>query len=483
MHAAEVPHTLGEFAIEHELGRGGSGVVYAASWGAREVALKVLREDEAATAKERERFLAEARNLAKVTHPGVVRVLAVGELPDGRPFLAMERLRGTTLAERLVMQRVSLEHALVLFEQLAAAVAALHAAGLVHRDIKPENIMLVKDAGVERIVLLDFGIARGVDDLPSTTTQAGLQRGTPAYMAPERFFGARATVSSDVYETAVVLYVMLARTLPWADPRSPKERMSPRPPSAVGVTLPGELEAALVKALDPEPLHRPATIDALVASVRGAGWAGETQLAPPTDPSRRPDGGTTQRVGARGAVLAVGTVAAFAAAVVVALAVKSGGTTTPAHPEPFDSKTRSGQAESKGAMAAAGPAPAPDAAPATAADAAAAAAADAAPAAVAPKPKPKPKAKPKPQPSASTTTLAPCRRLAALYCTPEFKETEGGMAGALCKAMTKNVDDWEKLPPDAAAAQETFCRDSYDQMAAAVAERLRMWREGLGPKP
>jgi hypothetical protein len=129
----------------------------------------------------------------------------------------------------------------------------------------------------------------------------------------------------------------------------------------------------------------------------------------------------------------------------------------------------------------------PDAAPAPAAVADAAPAADAAAAPVAVKPK-----KPKKRSGTATATgagastssgsgLAPCRRIAALYCTAEFKATEGGMAGALCKAMTKNVDDWEKLPPDAAASQETWCRDSYDQMAAAVAERLRQYRAGTGP--
>jgi serine/threonine-protein kinase len=86
--APVAPDNLGEFEIEHELGRGGSGVVYAARHAGRDVALKVLKEDEAATPKEKQRFLSEARNLQRVTHPGVVRVVAVGELPDGRPYLA-----------------------------------------------------------------------------------------------------------------------------------------------------------------------------------------------------------------------------------------------------------------------------------------------------------------------------------------------------------------------------------------------------------
>jgi len=463
--ATPPPDRLGEFEVEHELGRGGSGVVYAARHGAIEVALKVLREDEVATPKERERFLSEARHLAKLAHPGIVRVLAVGELPDGRPYLAMERLRGATLAERLVMRKFTPEHALVLFEQLAAAVAALHAAGLVHRDIKPENVMLV-DAE-QRVVLLDLGIARGVDDLPTTTTQAGLQRGTPAYMAPERFFGARATVSSDVYETAVVLYVMMAGDLPWQDPRSPKDRMSPRALSSLGVQVPDELEAAVMAALGPEPVHRPRTIEELVASIRRAGWEGETAAAPPAIAPRKQD---------RAVVVGVGMSLAFVAAAVVALVVMQRDRSRKSEPSTTTSTTAPVITSLAVAVADAGPV----------ADAVAVAVADAAPAPVAAKKKPQPQ--PQPQPKAPSTTsstttadLPACQNIVALYCNDEFMATEGGMAGALCRNMTKQVAAWAKLPDEARAGQETWCRDSYDTMAAAVAERLRMFRDGLGP--
>src|SRR5215831_6833140 len=93
----EIPTRLGDFTITGVLGQGGSGMVYDARWGHREIALKVLHPSLVATAKEREQFLAEARRLAELGHPGVVKVHAVGELPDGRPYLAMERLNGETL--------------------------------------------------------------------------------------------------------------------------------------------------------------------------------------------------------------------------------------------------------------------------------------------------------------------------------------------------------------------------------------------------
>jgi serine/threonine-protein kinase len=196
-----VPAALGDFAVAGILGEGGSGVVYDARWGHRQVALKVLRPQLVVTRSERERFFGEARLLAEIAHPGVVKVLGVGELPDGRPYLAMEKLHGETLARRLGRGPIPVGEALGLFAQMARAVEALHGRGLVHRDLKPENVMLVAGdgaAGASFAVLLDFGIAKELSAPASTVTQDGGVRGTPAYMAPERFFGQPASVSTDV---------------------------------------------------------------------------------------------------------------------------------------------------------------------------------------------------------------------------------------------------------------------------------------------
>ncbi|HLL22708.1 MAG TPA: serine/threonine-protein kinase, partial [Kofleriaceae bacterium] len=201
-----VPHALGEFRISAVLGRGGSGIVYGATWGPRRVALKVLHEELAGTERVRSQFLAEARALQGISHPSVVKVLGVGELPDGRPYLAMEHLDGETLASVLARGPLALADALSLFDELCEAVGALHAQGLVHRDLKPENVFVV--AG-EHAVLLDLGIAKEVAAASSTTTMEGGVRGTPAYMAPERFFGQPAGVTTDIYELAVTLYSML----------------------------------------------------------------------------------------------------------------------------------------------------------------------------------------------------------------------------------------------------------------------------------
>jgi serine/threonine protein kinase len=261
-----LPSRLGDFAIAGVLGEGGSGIVYEATWGHRRVALKVLRDELLATARERERFLAEAALLQAVDHPGVVKVLGTGTLPDGRPYLAMEHLDGESLARRIARGPLELAGALALFHQLASAVAALHQRNLVHRDIKPENILVTGG----HAVLLDFGIAKPEFAPASTTTQEGSVRGTPAYMAPERFFGAPATVATDVYELAVVLYMMLVGRLPWANVDDPSARLNPPRPSELGRALPAAVETVLAGALSTRAEVRPRSIDELAALVRAA---------------------------------------------------------------------------------------------------------------------------------------------------------------------------------------------------------------------
>ncbi|MFH2006131.1 MAG: protein kinase [bacterium] len=278
---------LGEFSIESVLGEGGSGTVYAARWGHRQVALKVLRESILPSDSERRHFLDEAQLLADVNHPGVVRILGFGELPDGRPYLAMERLEGESLGSRLQRGPIPVERALPLFDQLAQAVQTLHDRGLIHRDIKPENVFLVR--GEQYAVLLDFGIAKTLDAPDSTVTREGGVRGTPAYMAPERFFGASASAATDIYELAVVLFTMLTGQLPWEQSSDPVTRLNPRRPSSLGVPLPGALEDRLLAALSSRGENRPGTVrdfaQQVVESIHEAPRAGARRTADlPTAP-------------------------------------------------------------------------------------------------------------------------------------------------------------------------------------------------------
>jgi serine/threonine protein kinase len=263
------PPTLGEFRIRAVLGQGGSGIVYDASWGPRRVALKVLHPSLVGTGKERAQYVTEAQRLQQLTHPSVVKVFAVGELPDGRPYLAMERLEGETLAAVLAHGALTLPAALAMFEDLCGAVGALHERGLVHRDLKPENVFVVDG---KHAVLLDFGIAKDLTAPPSTTTQEGSVRGTPAYMAPERFFGQPAGLATDVYELALVLYAMLAGRLPWDDLADPEARLAPRPLTELA-PVPEALDVAIRRALSTRAQNRPASAAALLAGVREAASA------------------------------------------------------------------------------------------------------------------------------------------------------------------------------------------------------------------
>lgn len=291
---ASLPTIVGPFRLEAVLGEGGSGIVYDATWGPRRVALKVLHPSLVGTQRVRAQFLVEAQRLQAIAHPSVVKVLAVGELPDGRPFLAMERLVGETLASVLARGALPLAHALDLFGELASAVGTLHEQQLVHRDLKPENVFIVDG---KHAVLLDFGIAKDLTAPASTTTMDGGVRGTPAYMAPERFFGQAAGVATDVYELAVILYAMLAGRLPWDDLADPEGRLSPRPLVELA-DVPAELDVEIRRALSTRAQNRPATATALLEAVqiaagREADRQAEREPAPASTARMKPqtDGG------------------------------------------------------------------------------------------------------------------------------------------------------------------------------------------------
>ena len=259
---------FGDFHVSHVLGDGGSGTVYAATHAGREVALKVLHQDLALSEKERRRFLDEATRMCRATHPGLIALLHSGVLPDGRPYLCMPRLLGETLATRVENGPLPLRIALAHFDTLAQAIAVLHLRGVIHRDIKPENVFLEDRS--ERPVLLDFGIARDVGEPSSATTDAGTVRGTIAYMAPERFFGVQASATTDIFELAVVLYVMLVGQPPWTKESGAAGRLHPRDPAEHGVSLPRPLVTLLMRALSSRPEDRPASAEAFARAVRRA---------------------------------------------------------------------------------------------------------------------------------------------------------------------------------------------------------------------
>ena len=258
--------SLGPFEVERELGRGGSAVVFAARRGDERVALKVAHDPSPDDAR---RFVEEAKKLSRVSHPAVVRVLDAGELPDGRAYLAMPLLEGETLAARVARGPLERDVALDLFAAVSSGVEALHEAGLLHRDIKPENVFLAGDP--PKPVLLDLGIAKDAEALPSHTTQQGVIRGTPATMAPERFFGQPASIASDVYELGLLLYVMLVGRAPWSDDADVADRLGAAPPHEVDPSIPRALSDVVMRALSTRATRRPASTRELRDAVLDTG--------------------------------------------------------------------------------------------------------------------------------------------------------------------------------------------------------------------
>ncbi|WP_437828221.1 serine/threonine-protein kinase [Sorangium sp. So ce1153] len=193
----------GRFRIEHLAASGGMGAVYRAH--DREtgeaVAIKLLTNE---GAQHLGRFAREAQALAAARVPGVVRYVAHGATAWGQPYIAMEWLDGETLSERLTHKGLTLEETVELGLRVAKTLGAIHKLGLVHRDLKPSNL-LIHEGSLDRVSLIDFGLARAVTDEPLTA--AGLVLGTPGYMAPEQARGELSVdARADVFALGCILY-------------------------------------------------------------------------------------------------------------------------------------------------------------------------------------------------------------------------------------------------------------------------------------
>lgn len=204
---------LGRFEILEEFARGGMGVIlkgYDPELN-RYVAVKVLSPTLAASGAARKRFVREAQAAAGVVHPNVMPIHTV-EAAGVLPYLVMPFVPGETLQDRIDREGpLRITEILRIAKQIAEALAAAHAQGIVHRDVKPGNVLLEK--GVERAVLADFGLARAIDD--ATVTQYGAIAGTPAYMSPEQARGESIGPRSDLFSLGSVMYAMCTGISPF----------------------------------------------------------------------------------------------------------------------------------------------------------------------------------------------------------------------------------------------------------------------------
>ncbi|HEY2748556.1 MAG TPA: protein kinase, partial [Polyangia bacterium] len=250
------------FEIAAEAGSGGMSIVYRARdrhTGAL-VALKVLQGAEPMAA----RFARESRVLAELSHPGIVRYVAHGATASGQRYLAMEWLDGEDLAERLLHGGLTARESITLCTRVAEGLGFAHARGIVHRDVKPSNLFL-PERQVERVKILDFGIAR--QQQPSDSfdmTMTGTRLGTPAYMSPEQARGlGELDARVDVFALGCVLYECLSGTKAFSGEDAmalTAKILLEEPPKLreLGCDVPAELEALVAEMLAKEPAARPA---------------------------------------------------------------------------------------------------------------------------------------------------------------------------------------------------------------------------------
>ncbi len=280
----DIPTEFGHYRVEHVLGQGAMGTVYAAHDTRlnRQVALKVPRSG--ADADLERRFLREARSAARLRHPNICPVYEVGDI-DGRNYISMALIRGHTLREFAQAESEQPQrHVALLIRKLALAVAEAHRQGVLHRDLKSANVML--DESHEPIVM-DFGLAGIIED-DAGVTQSGEILGTPAYMAPEQVEGDQEQIgpATDVYGLGVILYELLTGRVPFQGRLHAvlKQVVSdePPPPSRIRPGLDPILEAICLKTLARRPEERYASMDDLAEDLRRY-LAHESTLA-------RPDG-------------------------------------------------------------------------------------------------------------------------------------------------------------------------------------------------
>jgi class 3 adenylate cyclase/tRNA A-37 threonylcarbamoyl transferase component Bud32 len=288
----EAGRTFGPYRIGPMLGRGATGSVYEAVDERldRRVALKVLSPELAAQSSFRSRFIAESRVAASLDHPNIIPVFEAGEL-DGQLFMAMRLVAGGRDLDILLRENGPLlpDRALAVVGQVADALDAAHAAGLIHRDVKPGNILVTTISGRDHAYLCDFGLARA-REYAGGVTRTGELVGTVDYVAPEVIEGAAIDGRVDLYSLGCVLFETLTGAPPYrrdSDVASLYAHMHATAPSVHEreASLPAAVDTVIARALAKDPDERYATGAELVAAARAA-LAGTTQVDIAASPTR-----------------------------------------------------------------------------------------------------------------------------------------------------------------------------------------------------
>jgi hypothetical protein len=277
--------TLGPYLIRHEIGRGGMGIVYLADDTrlSRRVALKAIAPGTGGSPdRRRERMRQEARAAAALSHPGIATVYALEEIDD-QLYLACEYVPGPTLRSLMQERPLLPEQVVDIALQLARALAAAHAQGVVHRDLKPENIIRTA-AGVVKV--LDFGVARVEQFASVRLTEPATRIGTPAYMSPEQIRGEDVDFRADLFAFGLLVYEMASGSNPFeaTTPTATIARIlevDPAPLSRVSSTGFAKLDRIVAICLNKAPQDRYSSTERLVADLERLGQTDSSELSMP----------------------------------------------------------------------------------------------------------------------------------------------------------------------------------------------------------
>ena len=209
---------IGQYTLVAKLARGGFGNIWHArdDETGREVAIKILHPELVVSEAIVMRFEREARSIAKLEHPHVVKLYEFGKLPSSQPYIVMELLHGSNLEHYIrVNGALRPRHILMILEQLCSALDIAHTNGIIHRDLKASNVVLSERDGIQRVVLLDFGIAKLLEANGPSLTASRVTIGSPVCMAPEQITGNPVSPCTDVYALGSLMFLMLTGELPF----------------------------------------------------------------------------------------------------------------------------------------------------------------------------------------------------------------------------------------------------------------------------
>ena len=272
---------LGRYTILRQIGKGGMGVVYEATHMliGKRVAIKILLDKYARKEQIVARLEQEARLASAIGHEHIIDITDFGQTDDGRTFVVMEFLEGESLGEILVRERTLPEPRLLAIAiQVAGALGAAHAKGIIHRDVKPENVFVLRRKDRDFVKVVDFGISKSLrtvdsDDDSPRLTQTGMVLGTPLYMSPEQARGdEELDARIDVYALGVIMYEMATGRPPFTGVNylsiiAQVLNEEAKPPRAYSPELSDELESVILRAIDKDRDRRYQSTEELLADL------------------------------------------------------------------------------------------------------------------------------------------------------------------------------------------------------------------------